>query len=79
MKNKFSILGFNEFVDVYLENLITRKTISQFSNYEDAKDDIVMEFSNTSKTSEPNDFYRLIDILEKETDIIEWFDNDFKN
>lgn len=70
------VINFSGFVNItalFSENLVSRKKVALFKDYESAKNDIIMQFINMGATKEGCE--QFIKIIESETDVKEYFDN----
>lgn len=72
--DKMHTKGFYQFMGWYLEQLLSRKLVALFSSYESAKSDIMMEALNRW-SDQIEGMKRVIEVLEVETDMLEYFEN----
>lgn len=67
--------GFNQVTNLFLEYMLTRKTVAQFTNYKKAKDDVIMELSNYAEEAGAVDaLYDIVRVFEQHTRVKEWWE-----
>ena len=70
---KFNPAALIKLYKIFLDYMLTRKTVAQFTDFDNAKSDVIMELKNMV-TDDPGAVERAINIFEKETKLREWWD-----
>lgn len=67
--------GFIKLCELFMQELITRKKIALFDDYNVAKNDVLMELKNKSRDDDEycNAIDHIIAVFEKTTYVEEWF------
>lgn len=73
MKEKFRFDGLVTFLNIYRNELKSKKLVALFDNYEDAKNQIVYGICEGNENFTIEDLNRLIQEVEQITDIQEYF------
>jgi hypothetical protein len=70
---KLQVRGFVKFAEYYLEQLLSRKLVALFTDYDHAKKDILMEAANRWP-DQTEGINRSVEILEREADLQDYWD-----
>lgn len=70
---KFRFEGLLFFLDRYKQELISKKCVALFSDYEKAKEQIIYSMCDNQSNFEPSDLFELINGIEQIADINEFF------
>ena len=73
-ENKVKVEGYQTLLNVYINNLFSRKIIANFKEYKNAKSDVLIEIAN-SNDIDLDLLNELINHTEKVVDFEEWFNN----
>lgn len=72
MDANYNFSGLVQFLNIFKNELGSRKRIAQFDSYKTAKEDILMELASVNKISY-SDLVELLSYIEKVTDIELYF------
>ena len=73
LKGQINPHGFIKLLDLYTENLLTRNTVAQFTDYELAKQDVIMELGRNMDQESMEAMRYAISVYEETTYVKEWF------
>ena len=73
-KQNYKVEGVIQFITVFVDRLYSRKKIALFSDYERAKNDIIMEICGGNTDANPSDFEDIIEKFENIASLKDYFD-----